>query len=178
MIELKPNQNDDVQFVALVSRCLNNLIRVYSPAEIFVVQIDHSFDHKWHRFSGKILGVLGVWHNRLTLPPFDPSRVINQSYFRADDRSRLTYRRETAKPLHRDQWSAHNLQRFIQHVSSSGLFLWYSGETENVDQASLMVYSVRDDQIDSWYASLVKTNGWKLNKSKGVPRTRLDQMIA
>ena len=77
MIDLKPTPDDDVQFVGLASQLLNSLIRLHSPEEIYIVQIDHWFDHKWQYFSGKAVGAVGVWQSTLTLPPFDPGRVIS-----------------------------------------------------------------------------------------------------
>src|SRR5947207_627257 len=124
MIRLEPTERDDAQYVELVSLMLNSLIQVETPQEVYIIQIDHWFDHKWKRFSGKVLGALGVWKSTVTLPPFDPGRVISQQYYRAKDPSTLIYDLEIAKPLHLDQWAAHNLQRYVKHVSKSGLFLW------------------------------------------------------
>jgi len=177
MIELKLTQNDDAQFVALASLVLNNLIRLHSPEEVYVIHIDHWFDHKWQYFSGKTIGAVGLWRATVTVPPFDPGRVVSQKYFRAKKGSINRYSLEVAKPLHLDQWSGHNLHRFITHVSSSGLFLWYSGATETMDRASLMVYAVKGDQTVPWYASFVKRNEWKLNKVKGISRVQFDEMV-
>ena len=178
MIELEPTQADDPQFVELASQVLNVLIRLHSPHEIYAIQIDHWFDHKWQHFSGKTLGALGLWRSTLTVPPFDPGRVVSQSHFRAKDPSTATYDAEVVKPLHLDQWSGHNLHRFIKHVSSSGLFLWYSGETKKMDRACLMVYSVQGEETIPWYASFAKRDRWKLNKVKGISRAQFDEMVA
>src|SRR5215510_649404 len=118
MIDLNPNQDDDAQFVRLASQLLNNLIHLHSPKDIYVIQIDHWFDHKWQYFSGKTIGVIGVWNSTLTLPPFNPSRVVSQKYYRAEP-SAGTYQSRSAKPLHLDQWSGQNLHRFVKAVSSS-----------------------------------------------------------
>jgi hypothetical protein len=102
MIDLKPSETDDPDFVELVSQLLNSLVQLNQPAEVYVVNIDHWFDHKWQYFSGKTLGALGVWNSRLTVPPFDPGRVIRESHFRLDPATNI-YREETRKPLHFDQ---------------------------------------------------------------------------
>lgn len=124
MIELKPIQTEDPQFVELASQVLNGLIRLHSPQEVYAIQIDHWFDHKWQHFSGKTIGALGVWRSTLTVPPFDPGRVVSQSHFRVKDSSTATYEAEEVKPLHLDQWSGHNLHRFtstlVPQVCSSG----------------------------------------------------------
>jgi hypothetical protein len=178
MIDLLPNQNDDAQFVALASRLLNSLIALHCPTEIYVIQIDHWFDHKWQYFSGKTIGAVGMWRSTVTIPPFDPGRVVSQNYFRAEGTSPVSYKPESAKPLHLDQWSGHNLHRFIKQVSSSGLFLWYSGETEKMDRAAVMVYAVQGCQTVPWYASFMKRDGWMLNKVKGISRLQFDEMVA
>ena len=177
MIDLKPDQNDDPQFVALASHLLKSLIRLHSPKEIYVIQIDHWFDHKWQYFAGKTIGALGVWHSTLRVPPFDPGRVVSQAYFRAEAESPGSYKSETAKSLHLDQWSGFNLHRFIRQVSSSGLFLWYSGDTEKLDRASVMVY-VNTERTGAWYASFIKRDGWKLNKVKGISRLQFDGLAS
>ena len=62
-------------------------------------------------------------------------------------------------------------------MSSSGLFLWYSGETEKIDRASLMVYAVQVDKAVPWYASFVKRDEWRLNKVKGISRVQFAEMF-
>jgi len=178
MIDLKPTKDDDVQFVGLASQLLNSLIQLHSPKEIYIVQIDHWFDHKWEYFSGKAVGAVGVWHSTLTLPPFDPGRVISQNYYRLEEASSGNYKSAPAKPLHRNQWSVLNFHRFMKAVSSSGLFLWYSGETAKMDRASLMVYVVEGDQAIPWYASFTNRDGWRINKVKGISRMQFNRMIA
>ena len=111
MIDLKPTQDEDGRFVALTSQLLNRLIRLHSPQEVYVIHIDHWFDHKWQSFSGKTIGAVGLWRSTLTVPPFEPGRVVSQSYFCAKDSSTKSYSLEGAKPLHLEQWSGHNLHR-------------------------------------------------------------------
>jgi len=159
----------------MVSQLLSSLIRLNQPAEVYVVNIDHWFDHKWQYFSGKTLGALGVWKSRLTIPPFDPGRVIREIHFRLHSATN-SYREETRKPLHIDQWSVRNLNRYINDVSNSAVFIWYSSNTEKGDRASLMVYVVNSEGVFPWYASLVKRDGWQLNKVRGISRAQLEAM--
>jgi hypothetical protein len=63
-------------------------------------------------------------------------------------------------------------------VSSSGVFLWRSGETKTMDRASLMVYSVEGVETGPWYASFLKRDRWKLNKVKSISRVQFDDMVA
>ena len=178
MIELKPTQNDDAQFVALASQLLNTLISLNSPKDIYVIQIDHWFDHKWHHFSGKTIGAFGTWMSTVTLPPFDPGRVVSQNYYRLEDESIGKYRHKSAKLLHLDQWSGNNFHRFMKAVSSSGIFFWFSGETAKLDRASMMVYVVEGNRVFPWYASFIKRDGWIVNKLKNISRMQFKVIIA
>ena len=175
MVELRPTHSDDPDFVQLGTQIINNLIRLHSPQEVYAIEIDHWFDHKWQSFSGKTLGALPLWRSTLTVPPFDPGRVVKQHYFRATEAG--SYIAADTKPLHPDQWSGHNLHRFIKFVSSSGLFVWYSGETKTTNRASLMTYLVRGEEAVPWYASFVKRDRWELNKVKGISRVQFADMV-
>ena len=59
---------------------LDAAVANYRPAEIYLVCIDRWFDAKWLNFSGKVLGALGVWRSRTTIPPFHPHRVLGESH--------------------------------------------------------------------------------------------------
>ena len=85
MVELKPTHADDPDFLQLVTKIINNLFRLHSPEEVYAIEIDHWFDHKWQYFAGKTLGALPRWRSTLTVPPFDPGRVVRQDYFRVSD---------------------------------------------------------------------------------------------
>jgi len=122
MVELQPTYADDSDFVQLTTRIMNNLIRLHSPQEVYAIKIDHWFDHKWHNFSGKTIGAVPLWRSTLTVPPFDPGRVVRQDYFRATDAG--IFVAAVTKPLHIDQWSGHNLHRFIKDVASCLVRVW------------------------------------------------------
>jgi hypothetical protein len=84
MFTLKPTDNEDPKFTEIVSTILNSIVQLYHPDQVYVVEIDHWFDHKWKAFSGTVLGALGVWQTRLTLPPFNPNTVLRQLYYEKD----------------------------------------------------------------------------------------------
>ena len=105
----------------------------------------------------------------LTVPPFHPSRILNESCFRLNPDSG-SYDRAEAKPLHIEQASVENLRRFIADISSSGLFVWYSNVAEDADRASLMIYAVEADAASGWYAGFTRKDDWRLAQVKGAPR--------
>jgi hypothetical protein len=177
MVTINATDRDDPQFVEFVTRIIAAVTKLYRPDEIYILQIDHWFDHKWKAFSGKVLGALGVWKGRLTLPPFSPNRVVSQVYYEGEPSGTATYTLKSASPLHIDQWSDANMQRFVDRVCRNGVFVWYSGNTKASDAASVMLYRVRDGEAVGWYASFKEKEGWKLNKVEGISRRELSAML-
>jgi hypothetical protein len=177
MITLNEANQDDAQFIGIVSRILNSALSRHHPQDVYVVEIDHCFDRKWQKFSGKALGLIGTWNKRLVVPPFDPRRVVNQLYFRSDLSASPSYSMASARPLHIEQAGGDSPQRRLAQVSQSGVFLWYSGETAKTDQASVLLYQIDAEETSDWYASFVKSGQWKLNKVRGLSRRALEGMM-
>src|SRR3954469_13547774 len=158
MVAIAPMKNEDERFLALVSRIASTTIRDVRPTDVFVTRIDHWFDHKWLGFSGKLLGALGVHkRDRLTIPPFMPRRVASPHAY-PFDAGAAAYRGVETPSLHRHQQSSDNLTRFIDRVSRSAVFIWFSGGTTEADQGSVMIYIVCAELQSSWYASFRRTD--------------------
>src|SRR4051794_25287402 len=68
MFLLDPAADDDRDFIERISRLIAGAVAVHRPDEVWIHKIDHWFGHKWVRFSGKVLGGLGVWKKPLTIP--------------------------------------------------------------------------------------------------------------
>lgn len=168
MITLNAIESDDPAFVKLITAVLNGAVLRYNPTEIYVVQIDGWFDHKWLAFSGKVMGAMGVSMHRLTVPPFHPHRVSRQSYYRVDSSTPGEYRMLPAEALHIEQWSESNLRRMIRHISGEGLFLWYSGDTKSGDRGNVLVYKTDAERELGWYVSFKKDLEWRVNRVKGI----------
>jgi len=85
---------DDSDFIDLLNSLLNGLLVQQAPEQLWVIQIDNWFDHKWLRYSGS--GSVGskfpvdwtsafmdrfdsvkeqFWQDKLTFPPFAPDRM-------------------------------------------------------------------------------------------------------
>jgi hypothetical protein len=178
MITINVNKTDDPEFIAVVSSIVNASINQYHPADVYLVEIDHCFDHKWQQFGGKILGAIGSWNQRLVIPPFEPRRVVSQGYYRLDATASGSYQLTDARPLHRDQFSSHNLSRWLSQVSESGVFVWYSGETVSTNQASILFYQIDSNGTSDWFASFTRNDVWKLNRVRNIPRRALEEMIS
>jgi hypothetical protein len=177
MITLDVNKTDDPQFIGVVSSIVNASINQYHPADVYLVEIDHCFDRKWQRFAGNTLGVVSSWNRRLVIPPFDPRRVVSQSYYRLDATASGSYELADARPLHRKQYSAHNLSRWLSQVSESGVFVWYSGETVSSNQASILFYHIDSNSTSDWFASFNRNKEWRLNRARDISRRMLEAMI-
>ncbi|HEY2976028.1 MAG TPA: hypothetical protein VGJ48_26170 [Pyrinomonadaceae bacterium] len=177
MITFDETNLDDPQFIGIVSTILNTAVTRHHPRDVYVVEIDHCFDRKWQKFSGKALGLIGTWNKKLVVPPFDPRRVVNQRYFCSDMSRSPSYSLASARPLHIEQAGGDSPQRRLAQTSQSGIFLWYSGETTKTDQASVLLYQIDAGVTSDWYASFAKSGQWKLNKVRGISRRALEDMI-
>lgn len=172
---IKPTDDDDPGFLALVSRLLTSSIRQTHPTDVFLVRIDQWFDHKWFAFAGKIYGKVAIRKSqRLTIPPFIPGRVVSQHVYTLDGD---VYRKRQAPSLHRYQHSGENLSRFIGHTTESGVFLWFSGDTVRNEHGSVMLYAIQGEMQSGWYASFRRGADWQLFKAKGISRAELMRMI-
>jgi hypothetical protein len=171
-LSVVPIKNDDASFLKLVERIANHTIQQFKPADIFLIRIDHWFDQKWLAYSGNILGVVSVRKSRLTIPPFVPNRVISQDAYSLDELAG-SYDHAEALPLHLVQSSRENLTRFIDRVTKSGMFIWFSGGTQQASTGSIMVYAVTDDLQNAWYASFERSTAWQINKVRGLSKNEL-----
>ena len=165
-------KEDDASFLALVNRVVDRTIQKFHPADIFLVRTDHWFDSKWHGFSGKVLGAAGVSNCRLTIPPFVPNRVVSQETYSLDEGSG-SYGHTDAPPLHLAQPSRQNLTRLIDRLTRSGVFIWFSGGSDQADTGSIMVYVVAGDSQNSWYVSFRKGTTWQINRVIGLSKSEL-----
>jgi hypothetical protein len=192
-IHIEVNDTDDPGFIASLNALVLSYTKSHLPEQVWIILIDNWFDHKWLRFSGngaiawqrEIGGItlnrfgLDQWdavkaefhRDKLTFPPFSPSRVIGQrSYVRqAQDYV------EAALPtlLHRTQRSRSesNLNRRIQNLTGDGCFVWYSGNTVANGRGSVMVYNVIADSGDCWFAAFTREQcSWTVTSTVGVDR--------
>ena len=173
MIRLSETEGDS-GFVPVVERALNNALEFSRPSDVYVVQVDGWFDHKWQQFSGTILHEIAIWRRNLTVPPFHPSRIVSETYFRLDSGS---YEVASAKPLHIHQVSGENLRRAVRDISSSGVFVWYSKVSKDSDRASLMLYIVNAVDASGWYAGFTKKDEWRLAQVKGMSRAGVMEFL-
>lgn len=168
-MELHSTSLDDSGFIQHIDPLLKGILLDTKPSEVYLIKIDNWFDQKWLSFGGKVLGALGKWDHpeNSTIPPFVPNRVLHQRYFKRSaqgDYSEL----ESPKPLHRKQESAANLSRKITDVSKSGVFIWYSSNTQPNQHGSLMIYNVAHGTCRPFYLGFSANPQWKVVTSAGT----------
>ena len=175
-IKIKILEGDSSEFIIILNEIINRIIIRDDIAEISVVRIKNWFDHKWLNYSGKgvihykttthldEVALTNFWKEKITVPPFNPNRVLSELSFH----KRATGNKVFDKALHRWQRSSENQNNRIQRKSANGLFIWYSSNTEENQQGSIMTYEVIGDNVDTWYANLVNSDGWKVMKTKGI----------
>lgn len=176
-ITLTATEHDDPAFVELVGRVMNGAIQVYRPVEVYIIQIDTWFDHKWNHYSGRLGYCRNAWLDPLRPPPFTPNRVKSQLAFQLSKAEPFEFDRKKAPALHIEQSSPNASHRRLIKMTSSGLYVWYSGETAKVDRASLMVYSIQNGQNIGWYVSLLKRGEWKIGASKGISNAEFLDLV-
>jgi hypothetical protein len=172
MLSIVPIKKDDASFLVLVEIIANGTIHQFHPADVFLVRTDHWFDQKWLAFSGQVLGAVGVATRRLTIPPFVPNRVVSQDAYALDEAAG-SYVHTEAPLLHLVQTSRENLTRFIDRITKSGMFVWFSGGTQQASTGSIMVYVVAGDSQSAWYASFHRSTTWQVNKVSGLSKNEL-----
>lgn len=173
MISLKPKAKVDESFVSIVERILNGTLRLDQFEEVYVVLIDNWFDHKWLEFhSSKIDSDELGWRAKLKIPPFEPSRVMEQLCFRKHTSGLSRYETCLSNPLHLSSGD-----RSLAEICSSGAFVWYSFVDNSSDRGSVMVYLNREGKGAAWYASFVRSPNWHINKVKGLSKRELTELL-
>jgi hypothetical protein len=163
-IELLAETDDDVSFVAYAECLIAGVLQTYRPDEAWIIKIDHWFDHKWLRFSGKVLGALGVRQRHLTVPPFVANRLVRQRRYILDKESDGYHRAKSSRGLHHRGPSAGNLNRRLAQIAPHAAVFWYAGDTRETGRASVMGYVPVDGPYWSWFVSLERRDHWKVTR--------------
>jgi hypothetical protein len=183
-IPITPDATDDPVFIEVIRRTIERLDQDADPDEVFVIKIKNWFDHKWLKFSGigrvyfdNLASQPQVTHaamfrEKITFPPFTPNRVLLQQRWAYDT---TKPRRAPHHTLQRES-SSWNLQRRVTQFANSALFVWFSSGTKSNDRGSLMVYQVKGQEVETWYASFRRTEVWKLDRTKGISKESVESV--
>jgi hypothetical protein len=196
-IAIPSGLTDDNDFVALLNLLLNRLLVETIPEQLWAIQIDNWFDHKWLRYSGN--GIVAsklfppnwefslfdrfasvkaeFWRDKLTFPPFAPSRVVNQwSFVRLNqDYIEAPLPKLPHKQARRRSYS--NLNRRVEDFAVSASYVWYSGNTLKNGRASVMVYRIAASRPICWFAALRRDSSWTLEGTKGIEKDHVSRLL-
>ena len=158
-VTIVPKESDDPAFVSKVENVANHAMAAYQPDDLYLTQVKGWFDHKWLKFSGKLLGALAVWKNDITVPPFNPNRILEERRFIRASEGWC----EAAASLHVYQDSSENLKRKVRQLSASGFLIWFTGNTSRTERAAScpIASAVRRWTPGSWR--------WKRSRQDGEP---------
>lgn len=169
IISLQRYQDDDVRFIDWVEAVIGQTIGRTAPEELYVIKIDNWFGRRWLGFAGKVFGALGVRkpRNKITLPPFIPSRVVYEQRFTRRRNSPAYVPAVPIRPLHIRQESGENLQRRLENQVPQAALFWYSGDSKNSGRGSLMAYIPTPEEYLVWYLGASRDAGWKVVERAG-----------
>ncbi|MEQ1605098.1 MAG: hypothetical protein ABL999_09530 [Pyrinomonadaceae bacterium] len=175
---IKIEEGDAVEFIHQVRALLVSLAKKYDVGDVVFVKIKNWFDHKWLNYSGKKVvhfetshpawgreeSLENTWLKSITIPPFNPNRVLSSKFFRAKD----TGNTKIESAINQYQRSTEASKALVSEYTSDGLMLWYSSNTLSNQKGSILVYISKDEEVTSWYAQFENIGGWRITRSKGV----------
>ena len=183
LVPFRVGAGDDLGFVTAVAEAVTGAAARERFRSVRVVQIDGWFGPRWLGFCGKWRGAAGVRMRRVNdarmpVPPFRPSRVVDERRLRLDGRA---WREEPAGgPLHVEKNGG-----AFHELLFSGLYVWYSGGTaaEGHTTGSLIVTEVDLGRGDGWYAQFDRPAGdaggrWLVGRVANITRPELAALRA
>jgi len=170
MVFLDFDEEDDHGFLVIVRDIALNVWTRSRATDLLIVKIDSWFGPRWHAFSGKALGAVGLRRRPLRVPPFVPSRIRWQRNFRTLEAPPNQPRRCR---IHRWIDSETNLNRRFDDVVPDTAVIWFSGSTRPNGRGAIMAYA--RERIDSygWYAGWVRTTHWLPTQLRDISRTEI-----
>ncbi len=172
-LQLDQNEDDDTAFLDIVQCSVLGTARLVRPKILHLIHIDH----KWRRFSGKLLGAVGVRKPELTVPPFNPHRVLSERVFEmADDARGIAL--ANVPPLHASRGSEENTRVRLRTIYDSAVIAWYSGRSGVNSRAALMIYTLSGYEPATWYAGFEKREKWEVVHRSGVSEQEFSEILA
>jgi hypothetical protein len=179
-VKIPYEKGDDKNFLSALNGFVYQLTEDLEPKEVYAIRINDWFDHKLLGYSGRgiiqfpysepyILAKLDKrFLDRLTFPPFNPNQVLDERYWELQNSGIYSGTEKThciySQELKYNSYNWHNL---VESVSSSGVFIWFSSNSEDSERGSIMVYAIEGDEVQTWYASLSQESGWDVENEIG-----------
>jgi hypothetical protein len=174
LLSVKETTTDAEGFVNSVNRVINGALVARKPENVWLIQIRNYFSPKWLGFSGKALGAIGTWQDKLTVPPFVPNRVLDQRRFTRSAGSYLPV--PEAPPIHTNRSSSNNLGNRIERLGPHPMLCWYSSNSVANQRGALMVYSVNEEAPNAWYVTLSQSAGWAPTVLHGISGSEYESL--
>ncbi len=177
MIDIKNIEGDDAGFIMMTASIVTGIRKQIQPRSIRPIRIDNWFGEKWYRFSGKVMGAFGISKHQLTVPPFVPSRVAEESYWVRTGRDDYQ-RNDEFTPLHQAFSSEENMRRYFNIVCPDSAVIWYSSNTRSNGRGAVMVYISSPGYDDTaWYVELIAKTKWMPSINNGFTRDEFIKLI-
>jgi len=185
--KIKTQEGDAVEFIQQVNSILESMVDDLDIGEVVFVKIRNWFDQKWLNYSGKSIvhfpmrGLLDsgpeealdcIWMKEITIPPFNPKRVLSSRFVRVKD----TGNKRIEKAAHGYRRSTETEHHLVKDYTKDGLLLWYSSNTIPNQKGCLMVYTSQNGKVDTWYALFENKGGWRVTKTKGIGLDHLQSL--
>jgi hypothetical protein len=133
---------------------------------VIISFISNWFDAKWLRFSGK--GLVPFWARRTTVPPFHPSRVLEEAHFRIEESTNV-YELFTPKtPLHGHRSSTDNFLHYLDRLHPDTHLFWISDPSP--DRLCFMHYAVAAEETHTSYLAVERQreHDWRIVRHRGI----------
>ena len=178
MIKFNCIDGDDAEFISTTESILAGVKEIYQPEFIRLMRIDNWFGEKWRSFSGKVHGAFGISKRRLTIPPFVPSRVIDESCW-AKTQKGIYKSVNQFYVLHQAFSGEENTRRYFDECCPDTAAIWFSGGSYTNGRGSIMVYTfLSESEPYSWYIELVKKeNNWIPSVCRGITKDEFTSLI-
>jgi len=179
-VKIPCEKGDDENFLSALNGFVDQLTEDLEPAEVYTIRINDWFDHKWLGYSGRgiiqfpysepyILAKLDKrFLDKLTFPPFNPKQVIAEHHWELQKSGIYDGTKKQhciySKKL---KYNSYNWYNLVESVSSSGIFIWFSSNSENSERGSIMVYGIEGTEVQTWYASFSQESGWDVENEIG-----------
>lgn len=174
---LPQSPSDSPTFIQTIQSLINAAAALESAQSVRIIRIDNWFDHKWLYFSGKSLGAIGLHKRRITIPPFHPNRVENETLYQWNAAASHYQQTDIKQSIHIKQWSSENFQRLAPRIlGENAVAAWFSSRSAQDARGSLMVYSTRGEP-SAWFASFAEDQSWTPHKLKHISREQINHLL-
>ncbi|MFN8282136.1 MAG: hypothetical protein U0U67_02925 [Chitinophagales bacterium] len=168
---------DCPEFIDEISALTSAIMNENKPKQVFLIKINNWFDSKWLKFSGKVLGALGIWSygNDIKIPPFHPNRVVFEKLFILNDLENYI-ETDLSFKIHLKQTSEENKRKIIS-ISGNAIFIWYSSNSLKNQFGSFMLYKINEGRCEPFYLGFRKQDKWKIINHAGTNKKMMSYII-